>query len=292
MNEVTSQHESLVIIIIGASGDLAHRKIYPSLLELFLSKFIVRNFFIWGYARSKKSHQSFRSQLKSRLLDDSRFKQNKFIVDAFLSKCFYQSGKAYNDTESYEEMIKKIEKNEHNIPNLSLSNRLFYLAIPPNIFVDAGIAIRKVCLPKRGWTRIIMEKPFGNDLDSCIQLLTILSKNFKEHQLYRIDHYLGKEMVQNMLIFRFSNNWIDKIWNRNVISSVLIEFKECIGTDGRGGYFDQYGIIRDVIQNHLIQILALVAMECPDQVRLTAFSLYQFLVVEFYFLVLSDVVTD
>eukprot|EP00586_Coscinodiscus_wailesii_P014537 CAMPEP_0172521838 /NCGR_PEP_ID=MMETSP1066-20121228/292806_1 /TAXON_ID=671091 /ORGANISM="Coscinodiscus wailesii, Strain CCMP2513" /LENGTH=363 /DNA_ID=CAMNT_0013304799 /DNA_START=1721 /DNA_END=2812 /DNA_ORIENTATION=+ len=118
-----------------------------------------------------------------------------------------------------------------------------------------------------GWTRIIIEKPFGRDLESCLELSSLLSKHFDEHHLYRIDHYLGKEMVQNLLMFRFGNSWLEWLWNRNAVQCVLIEFKEPFGTEGRGGYFDQYGIIRDVIQNHLLQILTLLAMEPPVEIE-------------------------
>mgnify|MGYP005724813849 FL=1 len=121
----------------------------------------------------------------------------------------------------------------------SVVNRLFYLAVPPNVFGESGIVIKKVGMITSGWTRVVIEKPFGRDLDSCNELLDTLSNDFDEENLYRIDHYLGKEVVQNMILFRFANPLWEPVWNKNYIESVTVTFKEDIGTDGRGGYFDQ-----------------------------------------------------
>lgn len=264
--QLKRQHGCLVVFVVGASGDLATKKIYPSLLALYESKLLPVNTIIWGFARSNKSHNSFRSQLKLRLSKPNDTKKKDTIIDSFLSICFYQSGKSYGDLHAYQIMFEKVQVFEGRFSNMPVCNRLFYFAIPPNVFAETGVAVKKVGMSHRGWNRIIVEKPFGRDLQSCMQLSSILAANFRENQIYRIDHYLGKEMVQNMLVMRFGNAWMEHIWNRSVISSVLIEFKESIGTDGRGGYFDQYGIIRDIIQNHLLQILALITMERPTKV--------------------------
>lgn len=143
------------------------------------------------------------------------------------------------------------------------ANRLFYLALPPSIFVDVGKAIKKVGFSKTGWNRVIVEKPFGSDFKSSQELTEALGQLFTERQQYRIDHYLGKEMSQNLMVLRFANSFFEPLWNRHYINNVKITFKENIGTEGRGGYFDNYGIIRDVMQNHLMQLFALVAMEPP-----------------------------
>jgi len=144
-------------------------------------------------------------------------------------------------------------------------NRLFYLALPPSVFEVVTTHLKDTCMaPDGAWTRIIVEKPFGKDLDSSTKLSNHLSKLFTEDQLYRIDHYLGKEMVQNLMTLRFGNMLFGPTWNRNHIASVVITFKEPFGTQGRGGYFDEFGIIRDIMQNHLLQILCLVAMEKPS----------------------------
>lgn len=257
---------SLNIFVIGASGDLASKKIYPSLFSLYGTKILPEKTTFWGYARSNNSQTQFRSKIMRDLLnhkDCSPTEQG--VVEDFLSKCFYHNGKSYGDEMAYRQLITRIqdfETNTLNEPNYPC-NRLFYFAIPPNVFAETGIALKNTCLSKKGWNRIIVEKPFGHNLESCIELTDTLSANFEEHQLYRIDHYLGKEMVQNILTLRFTNRWIKDFWQKNSIKSVLIEFKESIGTEGRGGYFDKYGIIRDIIQNHLLQILTLLAMECP-----------------------------
>jgi len=142
-------------------------------------------------------------------------------------------------------------------------NRLYYLALPPDVFVEACTAIKQGGIGNGGWNRIIVEKPFGHDLESSTKLSKALGSLFQESQLYRIDHYLGKEMVQNLMVLRFANTFFEPIWNRNYIKNIRIVFKEDFGTEGRGGYFDKYGIIRDVMQNHLMQIFSLVAMEPP-----------------------------
>jgi len=152
-------------------------------------------------------------------------------------------------------------------------HRIFYLALPPSVFIETTANLKTHCMGLDGWNRVIVEKPFGKDLDSSNVLSKHLASIFSEDQIYRIDHYLGKEMVQNLLVLRFANRIFTPLWNRDNISNVQIVFKEPFGTQGRGGYFDEFGIIRDVMQNHLLQILCLVAMERPptsdaDDIRL------------------------
>jgi glucose-6-phosphate 1-dehydrogenase len=151
--------------------------------------------------------------------------------------------------------------------NGEIGNRLFYLALPPSVFIPVTTHLKEAAMSKTGWTRVIVEKPFGKDSDSSATLSNHLSSLFKEEQLYRIDHYLGKEMVQNLMTIRFGNRLFGPTWNRDNIASVVITFKEPFGTQGRGGYFDEFGIIRDIMQNHLLQILCLVAMEKPASTR-------------------------
>jgi len=164
----------------------------------------------------------------------------------------------YDSAESFAKLSEELKKLEG--PN---GNRIFYFAIPPSVFVASAKAIHSSGLSKSGWNRLIVEKPFGKDLQSSSELVAQLGALFTEEQLYRIDHYLGKEMVQNLMVLRFANSVIEPLLNRNNVASVSISFKEDIGTEGRGGYFDEFGIIRDVMQNHLTQILSLVAMEAP-----------------------------
>jgi len=160
-----------------------------------------------------------------------------------------------------------MDEYECTLPNKPAHNRLFYFAIPPNVFGETGTVIKRVAMADKGWSRIIIEKPFGHDLSSCLELSGLLSSHFDEHHLYRIDHYLGKEMAQNLLTLRFGNSWLEWIWHREAIESITVCFKEPFGVEGRGGYFDQYGIIRDIIQNHLLQVLTLLAMEAPSQIE-------------------------
>ena len=199
------------------------------------------------------------------------------IIDAFLEKVHYIFG-GYDDLESFHRLKAFVEEKEEAtravldreiIDNQSasvFSNRLFYCAIPPSIFLIVAKSISETLLQNNGWKRLVVEKPFGRDYESCQLLLSGLSSLYSEEQLYRIDHYLGKEMVQNLMILRFGNRIYEPIWNKDHIKCVLITFKEDFGTMGRGGYFDSSGIIRDILQNHLMQVLSLVAMEPPIKV--------------------------
>jgi len=253
-----------VIVVIGASGDLAKKKTYPSLLNLFGDGLLPDKVIIWGYARSAITHEDLRAKLKPFLLKSGNHTEE--VVDNFLSVCFYRSGKAYGDVDAYKAMNSEIVEYEAEHHALVSHNRLFYFAIPPNVFAETGIAIKQCAMAHRGWTRIIVEKPFGRDLGSYEALSKTLTKHFTEDHLYRIDHYLGKEMVQNLMVLRFSNLWFERLWNRNDVACVILTFKEPFGTEGRGGYFDKFGIIRDILQNHLLQVLTLLAMEPPVKV--------------------------
>ncbi|XP_006586415.2 glucose-6-phosphate 1-dehydrogenase 1, chloroplastic [Glycine max] len=179
-------------------------------------------------------------------------------MDQFLKRCFYHSGQ-YNSEDHFSELGSKLREKEGG----KLSNRLFYLSIPPNIFVDVVRCASLKASSKDGWTRVIVEKPFGRDSESSSELTKSLKQHLTEDQIFRIDHYLGKELVENLSVLRFSNLDFEPLWSRNYIRNVQIIFSEDFGTEGRGGDFDHYGIIRDIMQNHLLQILALFAMETP-----------------------------
>ena len=228
-------------------------------MALFSDGLLPEYTIIWGYARSHKTHQELRDHLYPYLVKAGF---NEIVVKDFLAMCYYHSGKSYGDEAAYTEMISNVSKYETQSPSASC-NRLFYFAIPPNVFGETGLAVKNVGMATTGWTRLIIEKPFGRDLDSCDELLASMANNFEEEHMYRIDHYLGKEVVQNMLLFRFGNSAFEWFWNRNAIENVTFSFKENFGTEGRGGYFDHYGIIRDILQNHLLQVLCLFAMEPP-----------------------------
>ena len=209
--------------MIGASGDLAKKKTYPSLLRLFHDNLLPKDTVIWGFARSAMKHNDLRDKLRPFLLKNGEYKVDK--IDQFLERCFYQRGKSYGDESAYNDLDNKMKQHENKLENVFSHNRLFYFAIPPNVFEDTGVAIKKNAMAKKGWTRVIIEKPFGRDLQSCEELLGTLSKHFEEEQMFRIDHYLGKEMVQNLIAMRFGNLWFERLWNRDNIQCVMLTFK-------------------------------------------------------------------
>eukprot|EP00744_Colponema_vietnamica_P004239 GILI01006364.1.p1 GENE.GILI01006364.1~~GILI01006364.1.p1 ORF type:complete len:705 (-),score=168.63 GILI01006364.1:206-2131(-) len=256
---------------------------------------------ILGFARTEYSQEEFHSHIRP-LLEKAN-PAYKCHVDKFLSHVRYVSGESYHDATGFRKLRAALEHHEgwNKLPvdtaafkgivdstkdeaSEQKGNRLFYLALPPTAFIETCTAVRENLVncygpeaadkqaatakagsdgPNDFWTRVVVEKPFGHDTKSSTVLADALNRLFSESQIFRIDHYLGKEMVQNVVALRFANHVFSSVWNGNHIHSVQIVFKEQIGTEGRGGYFDKFGIIRDVIQNHLCQILALIAMEKP-----------------------------
>jgi len=253
--------DNLSIVVVGASGDLAKKKTFPSLFDLYSHGYIPEHVVILGYARSHKSDEELRAQLKPFLVKHGDADK----VDNFLEKIVYRSGE-YNDKNAFASLHGELLEFEASQGMSNTTNRLFYFAIPPNVFLDTARSIHGTAVSPSGWTRIVVEKPFGHDYDSCERLSEGLGELFTEDHLYRIDHYLGKEMVQNLICLRFANEFLEPLWNRDHVQCVLITFKEDFGTQGRGGYFDKSGIIRDILQNHLTQVLSLVAMEPPVRV--------------------------
>ncbi|KAG6476972.1 glucose-6-phosphate 1-dehydrogenase, chloroplastic-like [Zingiber officinale] len=247
------------IIVVGASGDLAKKKIFPALFALYCEHCLPKNFTIFGYARSKMTDAELRTMVSRTLTCriDKRENCNEKI-EKFLKRCFYHSGQ-YDSEENFAELDKTLKEHEGG----RVSNRLFYLSIPPNIFIDVVKSASRSASSKNGWTRVIVEKPFGRDSESSAALTSGLKQYLDEDQIFRIDHYLGKELVENLSVLRFSNLIFEPLWSRKYIRNVQLIFSEDFGTEGRGGYFDHYGIIRDIMQNHLLQILALFAMETP-----------------------------
>lgn len=244
-----------LFIIFGASGDLAKKKIYPTLWWLFRDNLLPKPTTFFGYARSKLTVQQLREKCHQymKVKPDEAKKYEEFW------KLNHYVAGSYDKQESFKLLNDELQKYEQG----EIAHRLFYLALPPSVFENVTQHLRVVCMANKGWTRIIIEKPFGHDAISSQILSDHLASLFTEEQIYRIDHYLGKEMVQNLMTLRFGNRVFNPSWNRDNIASVQITFKEPFGTHGRGGYFDEFGIIRDVMQNHLLQILSLVAMEKP-----------------------------
>lgn len=247
------------ITVVGASGDLARKKIFPALFSLYYADCLPKHFTVFGYARSKLTDEELRNMISETLTCRVGERENcTEKMEQFLQKCFYHSGQ-YGSEESFLELDKKLKEKEAG----KLPNRLFYLSIPPNIFVDVVRCASRAASSPTGWTRVIVEKPFGRDSESSRQLTQCLKLYLTEEQIFRIDHYLGKELVENLSVLRFSNLVFEPLWSRQYIRNVQLIFSEDFGTEGRGGYFDSYGIIRDIMQNHLLQILALFAMETP-----------------------------
>jgi len=254
-----------VFVVLGASGDLAKKKIYPTLWALFRDKLMPEGTKIFGYARSKLSVSQLREKCVTTVVAKPGEEE---MLESFWAVNSYVAG-SYDTLRDFELLAQEIGSVE---VSGSRNNRLYYLALPPSVFKPVTSMLKAACMATTGWTRVIVEKPFGKDSASSASLSEHLQGLFSEQQLYRIDHYLGKEMVQNLMALRFGNMIFGPTWNRDSIASVTITFKEPFGTQGRGGYFDEFGIIRDVMQNHLLQILCLVAMEkpvttSPDDIR-------------------------
>ena len=252
-------HDHMTFCVFGASGDLAKKKIYPSLLALFYEGRLPKSFSVFGYARSKMTSEEFRERIRMSLGCRIDAKENcDEFMEEFLKRCEYVHGN-YDEGADFEKLDQEMLKTEEG----KKAMRVFYLSIPPSIFVPVAQMSSRYVQSKTGETRVIVEKPFGRDLESSRALTKALAAELSEKQTYRIDHYLGKELIENLTVLRFSNIMFQPLWNRNYIRNVQINFSENFGTEGRGGYFDNYGIIRDIMQNHLLQIMALFAMEEP-----------------------------
>ncbi len=264
--------ESLDIVVLGASGDLARKKIFPALFSLFCQEKLPERFFIFGFARTEMNDAEFRARINEHLT--CRYTPDHSCaerMEQFLRHCRYVCGE-YGSRDSYLDLYARMKELEAG----RIANRMFYMAIPPSIFVDTARAIGDAGMACEagggGWSRVVLEKPFGRDRQSSDELSAEIAKVFTERQTFRIDHYLGKEVVQNMIVLRFANLVFEPLWNRNYIRAVEIVWKDTRGVDGRGGYFDQYGIIRDLMQNHLLQMLALAAMEPPERLNSKSIS--------------------
>jgi glucose-6-phosphate 1-dehydrogenase len=253
------------LVIFGATGDLTHRKLIPALYNLAHDEYLPSSFVVVGAARSALSDQEFRRNLFDAVKKHSRRKVNEELWAKFAEHVFYQQLDG-TSPESFVALRQRLE--ELGKKKGETLNYLYYLATSPSHFGPIATNLKSTGLVEevRGGSRstsLIIEKPFGHDLQSARELNVVLRKSFAEEQIYRIDHYLGKETVQNILVFRFANGMFEPLWNKNFIDHIQISFCEDIGVGSRAGYFDQSGILRDIIQNHLLQILALLCIEPP-----------------------------
>ncbi|PWU05874.1 MAG: glucose-6-phosphate dehydrogenase [Verrucomicrobia bacterium] len=256
-----------IIVIFGASGDLTKRKLLPALYNLKALGLLPKDFAILGVAVSPGDDQWFRDEITSEIHEFSAHRPiDETIWEEFRKRSFYISGDL-NSTATFEKLKTVLERvhGQLKIPG----NILFYLAVAPTLFSTVVRQLGAIGLTKedeKGWRRVIVEKPFGHDLSSARALNNELSQELKENQIYRIDHYLGKETVQNILVFRFGNSVFEPTWNRRYIEYVQVTVAETLGVELRGSYYDQAGAMRDMVQNHILSVLALIAMEPPSSI--------------------------
>ncbi|MBS9463836.1 glucose-6-phosphate dehydrogenase [Flagellimonas sp. 389] len=255
---------SQMLIIFGASGDLTARKLIPALFNLYVAEQLPKNFIVLGASRSNLTDEEFRNRVvyESKYLKEKINGLDKKKLEAFANTLFYEDlGDDY--ASNYEGLSKRITSlnDSHNTEH----NYMFYLSTPPSIVETIAKNLSEYNLndETKGFKRLIVEKPFGYNLETAKELNNGLQQYFKESQIYRIDHYLGKETVQNLLVTRFSNSIFEPLWNRNYIHHVEITNAESVGVEKRGGYYDKSGALRDMFQNHLLQIVSLVVMEPP-----------------------------
>jgi glucose-6-phosphate 1-dehydrogenase len=253
------------MVIFGASGDLTRRKLMPALYDLALEGLLPPGFSVVGYARSEKTNGEFREEVRESVRQNARRTPvDEGLLQNFEQGISYVAGD-FSTPEAYSRLSEELDRLDRE-RNTS-GNRVYYLATPPSAYAEIAHNLSHHGLVHSidddRWTRLIVEKPFGQDYDSARDLNETLLKYFAEDQIYRIDHYLGKETVQNMLAFRFANGIFEPLWNRTFIDHVQITVAESIGIENRGGYYDQAGALRDMVQNHMLQLLSLVSMEPP-----------------------------
>ena len=285
--------DPLALVIFGASGDLTSRKLMPAVYRLFRAGLLPERFAVLGYSRTPMTDDQFRGRMRSAV--ESAWPGGgeggpgpgeagrgglggEEAWAAFASRLHYQAG-GYDDPEGYRTLARRLK--DLGGPSGVRPNRLFYLATPPSVFAEAAEGLAAAGLAKEGpaegrppaaWSHLVVEKPFGEDLASARSLGRRLRAAFAEHQIFRIDHYLGKEAVQNILVLRFANAVFEPLWNSKYVDHIQITVAETLGVEGRGPYYDRAGALRDIVQNHMMHLVSLVAMEpphalAPDAVR-------------------------
>ncbi|EKU49826.1 glucose-6-phosphate dehydrogenase [Staphylococcus massiliensis] len=257
MNKIDKQIPCL-ITIFGATGDLSHRKLFPSLFHLFQQDNLDSHVAIIGIGRRSLTNDEFRTQVKESI--QAHVADTKHL-DKFMLHVFYQPHDV-NDEESYENLLELSLKLDHEFE--LEGNRMFYLAMAPQFFGTVTDFLKSSGLTEtKGFKRLVIEKPFGSDLASAEELNEQIRRSFQEEEIYRIDHYLGKDMVQNIEVLRFSNAMFEPLWNNKYISNIQVTSSEVLGVEDRGGYYESSGALKDMVQNHMLQMVALLAMEPP-----------------------------
>src|SRR6202022_2953694 len=264
--------EPVTVVLFGASGDLAKRKVIPAMYDLAVHKGLGPRYAILGFSRTAMNDETFRTALGEAAKSMSEvgpIDPQKW--EEFAGNLHYQTGD-YNDPNAYAQLAKRLTELDKE-KNLG-GNRLFYLSTPPEVYSNLVEELGRAGLAKApgadSWVRIIIEKPFGRDLATARELNKIVLNVFEEKQVYRIDHYLGKDTVQNLLVLRFSNGIFEPLWNRNYVDHVQITAAETLGVERRGGFYETAGALRDMIQSHVLQLTSLVAVEPPAQFDATA----------------------
>jgi len=255
-----------VYYLFGATGDLARRKLFPALFSLYKEGKLADDFAVVGLARRPRTNEEFREDVAESIAEFCRYKADDAELWAKFAEHFVYMSLDINNIEGFRELGRLTVglDEKFGIPG----NRLFYLALAPELFGPVSFNMRDGgLLETKGWTRLVIEKPFGYDLESARKLNEQLSQVFKEQEIYRIDHYLGKEMVQNIEVLRFANAFFEPLWNNKHIANVQITLSETVGVEERGGYYDKSGALRDMAQNHMLQMLAMIAMEPPSRLH-------------------------
>ena len=254
--------ESMTFVLFGATGDLAKRKIYPALYNLYIDQKLPQPISIIGLGRGNLTMLDFQEKVKESVIEFSRrLEHDASQLGEFLN-AFRFSTLDVGKSEDYQKLLKLVKEREEELQ--IAENRMFYLSVAPEFFDTIALNINSSGLGKtEGWKRLIIEKPFGHDLQSARELNEKLSSAFDEEEIYRIDHYLGKPMVQNLEALKFANPVLQSIWNKEHIANVQITASEIVGVEQRAGYYDQAGAIRDMVQNHMLQMLMMTAMNLP-----------------------------
>jgi len=261
------------MVIFGASGDLTERKLIPALFYLSREHMLPPGFSVVGCARTPKSDEQFRNEMADAVRKFLHLSSgDDAFVDGFVKNLHYVAGD-FGKPEAYAKLNDTLQHLDRE--RGTGGNRLYYLATPPSFFPVivrclGATGLAKVQDVQKNWARIILEKPFGRSLETALELNQVVTSTFSEDQVYRIDHYLGKETVQNLLVFRFANGIFEPFWNRRYIDHVQISVAEELGVENRGAYYEESGLLRDMIQNHVLQLLSLVAMEPPATFEATA----------------------